>query len=218
LKRNISTTKLNECNAQLKLSEDECMRLRGVIDDLVSSRDKKDLLEVNEIKETILKQSLDIAKLEKSKLELASRLHGYTFDNDKLKERLKSYENKLLKELINNISKQNIITATWKEKIEGINQRLSIALTKLKECCEYNKITKTVKEELESEKKKVTQYILHLEHANQDLLDKNEVIKAKNKTLDKQEEIRARLIRENEELKAKITLSNSLLQHSGKHC
>jgi len=211
LKRSISATKLNECNIQLKLSEVECIRLRNIIDNLVSSKDENESLKVRELKEETSKQSLNIAKLEKDKLDLSSKIHQYSFDNEKLKEKLKSFESKLLKELINNISKQNLITITCKEKIERINQRLSLVLEKLKRCYEHITMLKVMKEELEIEKKKVNDYTLSLEHANQDLQDKNEVIKAKSKALDKQEEIRLRLIKENEELKAIITLGSFLL-------
>lgn len=215
LQRSIGATKLDECNVQLKLAEAECIRLRGIINELLVSKDEKYLNEFRELKDKILRQSTNMKELEKINSELSSKLSEQTFDNEKLKEQINNFENKMLKELVNSISMQKDLILTSTEKFAALMYRISTASTKLKKYCEYSQIFETTRSDLEFSRQKIREFAKSLEVTSQDLVAKNELIKAKNKALERQEEIRLRVMQENEQLRSSMAQCNPLLTDSG---
>ncbi len=97
LKKDIKITKLTEYESQLKTCEAECVRLRGMLDELISSKHVGSPTEYVEVEEKMLEQSMRLKELARKNTELSSSLDAKTQEADRFRVRSEELEAELAK-------------------------------------------------------------------------------------------------------------------------
>jgi len=125
LQRNIKVTKLGEYETILKIAENECTRLRGMINELVASKCAGNPKEYISIEEKLLEHTIALKELRKQNAELTSALNRKNRENELLSAQLNDLEEELSKELKKSGggNKQRRTIAGYKERImELVNE------------------------------------------------------------------------------------------------
>jgi chromosome segregation ATPase len=125
LQRNIRVTKLEECESLLKITENECARLRRMVNELVASKCAGNPTEYIAIEEKLLEHTIALKELRKQNTELTSALNRKNRENELLSAQLNDLEEELSKGLRKSggANKQRRTIAGYKERImELVNE------------------------------------------------------------------------------------------------
>ena len=123
LRKNINITRLNECNSYIKASEEECSRLKGIINELMKNKNIQYENRLKLLQKESFRQLNSIKELENSKMALTSKLIKRTHENKGLKIILNNYLDDITKKYCgrNNELIRNIIN--YKETIMKLTQK-----------------------------------------------------------------------------------------------
>lgn len=117
-------TKLAEYESMLKVTENECARLRGMINELVASKFAGNPTEYIAIEEKLLEQTIALKEMRRQNAELSSALNRKSRENELLAAQLNDLEEELSKGLKKGGgNKQRRTIAGYKERImELVNE------------------------------------------------------------------------------------------------
>jgi len=220
LKQNVKLTKLNEYESQLNICEKECIRLRGMLEELLNSKHVGNPTEYVEIEEKILEQSMMIKDLQAKNSEISQNLDRKTQQCEKLTEKIKELEDQISKnsKKTDRTAKRKRVIVEYKDKIAELNTEIAQLKEELEKRPEADnkspgqgekeknmKLFNDMQKDMSEMKKNMEEYKKKADEANRNLFEKDGIIKRTQDKLKFQEdEFNVKLIQERETFTKKI--------------